>query len=378
LVRFRDSWPSLSFEILPEGDPPTGPPYSIQLISGTQGAKLRENYLGITRVLGITELSPEKESSDEEDSEEDEQTAAEGIVQQRVKHHGGINRLRRLPQDTRFVALFDDRSNVEIVDITNALQDVRADRNSTNLRTPSVLFTHRHSTEGFALDWSPLKQGRLASGDCGSNLMIWEASEGAHWVLQECGIGHRDSVEDIQWSPSEESVFASCSVDKTIKIWDSRQTTASQLSVEVSPTDVNVLSWNRLVDYMLASGDDDGTLKIWDLRKFQSKESIAEFSFHQKAITSVEWSPHESSMLVASSEDDQVSVWDLALERDPEEEAQFANSKNAELPSSIPPQLMFLHAGQDAIKEVHWHAQIPGMIASTASNGMNLFKPNNI
>lgn len=329
--------------------------------------------------MSLEKESSDKESSDEEDSEEeDEQTAAEGLVQQRIKHHGGINRVRRLPQDARFVALFDDRSNVEIVDITNALQEIQSGRNSADLRTPSVLFAHRHSSEGFALDWSPLKQGRLASGDCASSLLIWEPNEGANWGLQECGIGHQNSVEDIQWSPSEESVFASCSVDKTIKIWDSRQTRGCQLSVEASPTDVNVISWSRLVDYMLASGDDDGTLKIWDLRKFQSKESIAEFSFHQKAITSVEWSPHESSMLVASSEDNQVSVWDLALERDPEEEAQFAHSKNAQLPSFIPPQLMFLHAGQDAIKEVHWHAQISGMIASTANDGMNLFKPNNI
>ena len=112
---------------------------------------------------------------------------------------------------------------------------------------------------------------------------------------------------------------------------------------------------------MLASGDDQGILKIWDLRQFQQGSHVAEFSFHKRSITSLEWAPHESSML-ATSDDDQIAVtpshetplagvecdleiWDLALERDPEEEARFASGTNAQLPPDVPPQLLFLHAG---------------------------------
>ena len=76
-------------------------------------------------------------------------------------------------------------------------------------------------------------------------------------------------------------------------------------------------------------------------------------------------------------QDNSIAVWDLALERDPEEEIRLAadciNIKNV-----APAQLLFLHAGQTDVKEVHWHSQIPGMLVSTAGDSFNIFKPSNM
>ena len=76
--------------------------------------------------------------------------------------------------------------------------------------------------------------------------------------------------------------------------------------------------------------------------------------------------------------DNQLAVWDLALERDPEEEAALAPEDNALAPDNLPPQLLFVHSGQSDMKEMHWHPQITGLIASTAADGFNLCKPYNV
>ena len=53
-------------------------------------------------------------------------------------------------------------------------------------------------------------------------------------------------------------------------------------------------------------------------------------------------------------------MWDLALERDPEEEEALAPAGNALAPEDLPAQLLFLHAGQKDLKELHWHPQVGG------------------
>lgn len=138
--------------------------------------------------------------------------------------------------------------------------------------------------------------------------------------------------------------------------------------------DVNVLSWNRLVNYLVVTGADDGSFRVWDLRSFSSGEPVAKFHWHTAAITSVEWSPHESSSVAVSGADNQVTFWDLALEEDPE--ATMAERGRDDL-QDIPPQLYFVHQGQTDIKEIHWHSQLPGVIGSTAGDSFHLFKPAN-
>ncbi|KOB64091.1 Chromatin assembly factor 1 subunit [Operophtera brumata] len=131
------------------------------------------------------------------------------------------------------------------------------------------------------------------------------------------------------------NVLASCSVDKTIRIWDTRAAPqkACMLTAEnAHQSDIN-----------LTGGTPVGT-----------------FKHHTAPVTSVQWHHSEPSVVASAGEDNQVALWDLAVERDDDE--------------NLPPQLLFIHQGQTDIKELHWHKQIPGVIITTANTGFNIFK----
>jgi len=165
----------------------------------------------------------------------------------------------------------------------DALADLRGDGaelRSTKQAVPQ--HSHRHADEGFALDWSSMSEGRLSSGDCQGGVYVWDPAQGGHWTVSQPYCGHQGSVEDIQWSPSDASQFMSCSVDQSIKVWDTRLGQTAQLSVHAHTADVNVISWNSTVAYSLASGGDDGRLRVWDLRSFE--EPVADFSYHRYVV----------------------------------------------------------------------------------------------
>ena len=245
-----------------------------------------------------------------------------------------------------------------------------------------------HKIEGFAMDWSPMAEGFLASGDCAKNIHIWRPQESFTWKVDPSPlIGHTSSVEDIQWSPTESTVLASCSVDKSIRIWDIRSKPASACMItakEAHSSDINVISWNKKDATFLLSGGDDGAIKTWDLRMFASctKKSaptpapIATFKHHVQPVTSIEWHPTDSTVFAASSDDNQITLWDLAVEKDDEEEDDLVKGGIISRPVRAiqPPQLLFIHQGQNEVKEVHWHPQIEGLIISTALSGFDIFR----
>jgi len=67
-------------------------------------------------------------------------------------------------------------------------------------------------------------------------------------------------------------VFASCSVDRSIRVWDNRLSPLKANVITIDQAhdgDVNVISWNKNEQRFIASGGDDGVIKIWDLSQYK-------------------------------------------------------------------------------------------------------------
>lgn len=393
-------WPCLSVDIVPDqlGAARTRLPLSMYWVAGTQAAPGEKNSLQVMKCSNVRRL-PREDSDDDSDSSSDGDD--EPVLScQNIPHQGGVNRVRVMPQAPHVAATWADTGAVHLWDLRPALSsiDVAEQAGFAPHAEPGAFARGKgkkpiyswagHRDEGFAMAWSPRTAGKLLTGACSGGICYHSAQTGA---VERCGTapaapvpswctkrtiyrGHTGSVEDVAWSPTEETVFASCGVDKTVRIWDTRKSTDSMITVPAATCDVNVIAWNSAVPHLLASGNDDGSFVIWDLRNFRPDACVARFQWHTDAITSIAWDPADENVIAAAGADHQISIWDMSLEADTKAGLAGMTGGAGDL-ADLPPQLLFIHQGQTDIKEVHWHAQIPGLLLSTAATGFNLFKP---
>ncbi|GAA6046855.1 hypothetical protein JCM3770_005677 [Rhodotorula araucariae] len=398
LHSFVPTWPSLSFDILRDndGEERRGYPVSCALVAGTQAQDPTANEVTVMRweSLGKTR----KDYDEDDDESDDEDTDDDPVLTYRsIPHKGGVNRIRArplgnplsngppVPPDPYHVATFAETGKVHIFDVAPHLHSLLspATASSTLSKTPLFTINSHGRAEGFALDWAkPIggasSSARLLSGDIHSKIYLTTLTPTSATPSPKPFTSHTDSIEDIQWSPSEATVFASCSSDRSIRVWDVRvKDRKSVIGVAgAHDSDVNVISWNLTTNYLLASGGDEGGIKVWDLRNFKGTKApaptpVAAFNWHTGPITSIEWHPTEDSCFAAAGADDQVTLWDLSVEEDEEERP---TGEDADRLKDVPAQLLFCHQGQQDIKEVHWHPQAPGVVVSTASDGFNIFR----
>ena len=92
--------------------------------------------------------------------------------------------------------VLDGMSRVQVFDAVAQLADLaaapdaRAARGKPLRQAPRQ--AHAHPVEGFALDWSRVAPGRLATGDCAGAIHVWEPTDKGGWLIggaHQVGLG---------------------------------------------------------------------------------------------------------------------------------------------------------------------------------------------
>ncbi|CDK28688.1 unnamed protein product [Kuraishia capsulata CBS 1993] len=386
LHRMNLPWPCMTLDVLPDtlGAERRSWPHSVYLATATQAKRSKDNELIIMKLSSLAKTLVKDDQDDDDDEEEDDDVDYDPILEsETIALKDTTNRLRVSPFAAEtgeyLTATMSENGDVNIFDISPQFKAFDSPGYMIPKPNKRAIHTIRNhgNVEGYGLDWSPLVQtGALLSGDMSGRVYHTQRTT-SKWVTEKFEYqASQASIEDIQWSRNEKTVFATGGTDGYIRIWDIRSKKHKPaINCKASTTDVNVLSWCNKIDYLIASGHDDGSWGVWDLRQFKPNSEtyspVVSFDFHKSAITSIEFNPLDESIVAVSSEDNTVTLWDLAVEADDEEiEQQRQETKELE---DIPAQLMFVHWQKD-VKDVRWHKQIPGTLCSVGTDGLNVWK----
>ena len=364
-------------------------PYNTYIIAGSQTNE-KNGYFYFMKWYNMRKTKYDDDPEKGEDDEDDDDDKINPFMKyEKIKVNGNINRVKSM-KNSSICALWNDSPSVDIIDCEELFKNIEykeeirveeeTKNNNKNKKVKKDIKYKKifkkslpQKLEGFAVDWNNVNPFVLALGGYDKKVSIFKPKDENISDIILYGdylTGHTDSVEDIQWSPNEENVLASCGIDKSIRFWDIRENTKNPPKIikDAHNSDVNVISWNTIRHHLFASGGDDNTFKVWDLR-YLNEPPITEIKWHTGPINSMMWDPFDESQLAVCSEDNRLSIWDFSVE--PDEKKLFDNFNN-----EIPQQLVFLHQGQINVKDVKFHPLFKDMLISSAENGLNLFRPN--
>lgn len=388
-------WPCMTVDIVPDtnGNERRSFPQSMQLVTATQASKKSANELLVLKLTRLVKTLAKDEDEDEMNEDDEEEFDVDPIIENANSPLSDTtNRLKISPfavpssqeyNNELLCASMSENGQVLIHDLQPHYKAMNVPGFTVSKKKQKAIHTisNHGSIEGYAVDWSPLnKNGSLLTGDIKGNVYLTTRNQETKlWETDPkpytCGNGA--SIEDIQWSKTEPTVFATCGTDGYLRIWDIRSKKHKpSISIPVSKTDLNVISWSEKLDYLLATGDDNGVWSVWDLRQIgtskpEDVKPVASYNFHKAAITAIQFNPLDESIVAVASEDNTVTLWDLSVEADDDEVKEQYN-ENKEL-QEIPAQLLFVH-WQREVKDVKWHRQIPGCLVSTGGDGLVVWK----
>ncbi|CAM9104338.1 unnamed protein product [Choristocarpus tenellus] len=172
-----------------------------------------------------------------------------------------------------------------------------------------VMVLGEHDDMTTAVDATDGESGLVISGSSDRSIKIWDALNGREDSLDTYSAGHTSKVSDVQWKPDngQTHIFASSSIDHTVKIWDRRITNGVCTSFKRLGMPVLSLAWEPVEQHLVGLGLEDGSTAVLDIRNLA--EPLKKQYVHAGRTNEVLFCPtstcaNGSSSLLASVGDD--------------------------------------------------------------------------
>ncbi|XP_057464273.1 coatomer subunit beta'-2-like [Actinidia eriantha] len=132
-------------------------------------------------------------------------------------------------------------------------------------------------------------------------LWDWEKD----WACMRVFEGHSHYVMGVAFSPRDANIFASASLDCTVKMWDVGSPHPS-FTLGAHSKGLNCVDFFTSGDKpCLVAGSDDFAAKVWD---YQTRTCVQTLEGHKKNVSAVCVHP-EFPIIVTGSEDGTIRVW---------------------------------------------------------------------
>uniref|UniRef100_A0A7S1KUN6 Coatomer subunit beta' n=1 Tax=Percolomonas cosmopolitus TaxID=63605 RepID=A0A7S1KUN6_9EUKA len=179
-----------------------------------------------------------------------------------------------------------DDMHIRVFDYNTAEKEAVFEAHSDYIRSISV-----HATKPYVL---------TCSDDLQIKMWDWENK----WQCVRIFEGHTHYVMMVNFSPKDPNIFASASLDTSVRVWNINKSSAN-FALQGHAQGVNCVDFYHGDKPFIISGSDDTQVKIWD---YQTRSCVQTLEGHSENVTAVCFHPR-LGYIISGSEDHTVNIW---------------------------------------------------------------------
>jgi len=197
----------------------------------------------------------------------------------------------------------------------NMLRPSSQKKKLTNHTSGSQIRPGSHTDAVMALSWNKINRHVIASGSADCSVKIWDITKAGNGSTDNCNAGtfnhHAGKVQSVLWHPTEASLLATGSFDRTIALLDARCRNDKIKKVKIT-ADCEALAWDPHQSANITVACEDGTIKCWDVRKFTTATPLWSLVANEYGgVTDLAYNKRIPGMLATCAVDKTVSLWDI-------------------------------------------------------------------